>query len=129
MIEQRKSPRVQEKANVTVRVQSSPNAPELEGRVFSCYSSDVSFEGIQMCVDIDVPCGFILELEIIFSNSSEKHWQMGYVIWRDGSIDESLGEGDWYNIGVGFDIFINPQFSSWKTTVLNLLANNEGQST
>lgn len=122
MDEQRKSPRAQEKADVNIRVTFSPVAIELEGRVFSCYSSDVSFEGIQMCVDTDIPCGAILVLEIIFCNSPKKYMQLGNVMWCDGCVDESL-QGDWYNIGVRFETDTNTNLKSspWRAAVSLLL--------
>jgi hypothetical protein len=124
MVEQRKSPHIQEKADVTVTVQSSPEAPELEDRVFSCYSSDVSLEGIKMRIDTDIPCDAILVLEIFFSNSPERHLQMGYVIWCDGCVEESL-EGDWYNIGIRFDQVTNPKFSPWREAVSLLIEKSQ----
>jgi hypothetical protein len=111
----RKSPRIQEKANVYSRVQSSPEALDLTGRIFSCYSSDVSFEGIQMCVDTEMSCGAILEMDIIFSNSPGRLLQIGNVIWCDGFVDEIL-EGCYYNIGVRFETVTKP----WEWAVSKL---------
>jgi hypothetical protein len=102
-------------------IKSSPEALDLVGRIFSCHTKDVSLGGIKLFVDIDIPCGAILELEIIFSNSPERYWLIGNVIWCDEYVDESL-EGDWYNIGVSFDVAENPQFSSWGEAILELLS-------
>jgi hypothetical protein len=121
MIDIRKSPRVQEKANVTVRVQSSPEVPELEGRVFSCHSTDVSLEGIKMHIDTDLPVGALLELEIIFSNSPERYWQIGNVIWCDEWVDYSSDKENWHNIGIRFDTAENLQISSWQSGVSKLI--------
>ena len=112
----RKSPRIQEKANVYARVQSSPEALDLTGRIFSCYSSDVSFEGIQMCVDTEMSCGSILELEIIFNDSHGRIWQTGNVVWCDGFVDAILEDCS-YNIGVRFETVTNP----WRWAVSKLL--------
>ena len=110
------------KANVSVMIKSSPEAEDLVGRIFFCHTKDVSIGGIKLLVDIDIPCGAILELGIIFSNSPERHWQMGNVIWCDGCVDESLEQGNWHNIGIRFDTDANPKFNSWIETVIKLLA-------
>ena len=117
MEEQRKSPRAQEKADVTVRVQSSPEALDLAGRIFSCHSTDVCLEGIKMSIDTDIPANPLLELVIIFSDSPERFLQIGNVVW----VGEVEGSSDWHHIGIKFDTAENPQFSSWIEAVLKLL--------
>ena len=100
----RKSPRVQEKANVKVRIKSSPDAPELEDRVFYCHSSDVSFGGLQLLIDTNIPIDALLVLEIVFIHTSERFWQTGNVAWCDECVDESLEQGNWYNIEIRVDL-------------------------
>jgi hypothetical protein len=111
MQERRNHPRAQEKADVTVRVQSSPDARDLEGRVFSCHSIDVSLRGLKLWVNIPVPIGAILELEIVFDHLSTRFQHMGNVVWL--WTDEGLT--DWHNIGIKFNTSANPQFDSWRS--------------
>ncbi|MEE8378843.1 MAG: PilZ domain-containing protein, partial [Gammaproteobacteria bacterium] len=109
-------PRIQEKSYVYNRVRSSTEALDLVGRIFSCHSSDVSLEGIKMHIDIELPIGALLELEIVFKDSPGRFLQIGDVIWCDGFVDESL-EGCWYDVGVKFKTVTNP----WKRAVSKLL--------
>jgi hypothetical protein len=117
MQERRKHPRIQEKADVTVRIQSSPDAQNLEGRIFSCHSIDISLRGLKLWVNIPVPIGALLELEIVFNNLSTRFQHVGNVVWTWA--DEGLT--DWYNIGIHFNTLANPQFDSWGSAVLKLL--------
>ena len=137
MDDHRKFPRVQEEADVTVCIQSSPEALDLEGRIFSCNSYDVSLGGVMLVVDIPVPVGSLdvtlggvmlvvdipvpvgslLELEIVFNHSSERYWHIGNVVW----VGEVEGSPDWYHIGIRFDTAKNPQFSSWQSAVSKLI--------
>ena len=117
MDDHRKFSRAQEKADVSVRVQSSPEASELEDRVFSCRSFDVSLGGIMLWVDIPVPVGSLLELEIVFNHSSDRYWHVGNVVW----VGEVEGSPYRYHIGIRFDTVENLQFSSWQSAVSKLL--------
>lgn len=116
MEERRNYPRAQEIADVTVRVQSSPEATELEGTEFSCQSSDVSLEGVMLWIDIPLRIGSFLELVIIFNDSTEKYWHTGNVVW----VNEGI-EFPGYHTGIKFDTIDNPQFSSWQERISKLL--------
>jgi hypothetical protein len=116
MEERRNHPRAQEKADVTVRVQSSPEAPELEGTEFSCESSDVSLSGVMLWIDIPIRVGAFLELEIFFNDSTERYLHTGNVVW----VNEGI-EFPGYHTGIRFSIINNPQFSSWQETISKLL--------
>ncbi len=76
MSERRLYPRLKKQTSVTVKVQSAPDARELEGKSFPCYSVNVSLNGLLLSVDNDVPVGSYLELYI----QSEKCWHAGTVV-------------------------------------------------
>ncbi len=55
MHEHRRDPRIEEHADVSVKVQSAPEAQDLEGRIFPFHSEDVSLSGLRLDVYIPVP--------------------------------------------------------------------------
>lgn len=117
MNERRKFQRVLEEVEVTITVQSSPEAPDMEGKVFPFKSVDISLGGLKLWVDIPVPIGASLELDIVFDHTPEKYRHTGNVAWV------WVGEGliEWHNIGIEFDELESPQFEAWESAVLVLL--------
>ncbi len=124
MQEYRNDPRVQEDADVIVKIQSSPGAHELEGRVIPCHSTDVSTSGMQLSVETDAPVGTLLELEIMFSQTQHKFRHMGNVVWNREAKNDSRFNDRNRHIGIRFDTASNPQFQSWRSQVADLLRNN-----
>ena len=116
MQERRSHPRIAETAVVTVIVKSAPEAPELEGKVFPCRLQDISTGGMKLWVDIPVPVGATVELEIVFNRSPETFRQLGMVVWAWG------GEGltEWHNIGVRFETSPGMEFLSWEAMLSKL---------
>ena len=116
MHERRNHPRLQKAAVVTVIVRSAPEATDLEGRIFPCRLQDVSLGGVKLWVDIPVPVGVLVELEIVFGHSSEIYQHAGTVVWVWG------GEGltEWHNIGIRFNTLSSLQFSSWESVLSEL---------
>lgn len=121
MHERRNHPRIRETAVVTVIVDSAPEAPELEGKVFPCRLQDISIGGMKLWVDVPVPVGATVELEIVFNHSSEKYRQFGMVVWAWG------GEGltEWHNIGVRFETLPGMEFISWEAVLSELAESGE----
>ncbi len=120
MIVPRRNPRKEEHADVSVKIQSAPEARGLEGKVFPSYSEDVSLCGMRLDVDIPVPIGALLELEIMLTNSPTKYRHLGNVVWVDAVDDDNLEYGCEHEMGVMLHIESNPQFDSWTTAVSNL---------
>ncbi len=120
MYEHRNDPRIEEHADVTVRIQSAPDARGLEGRVFPFHTEDVSLSGLRLDVDIPVPIGALLELEITLHNSSMKYRHLGNVVWTDVVDDDNLEGGSRHEMGIKLHTHSNPQFDSWVTAVSNL---------
>ncbi len=120
MNEHRRDPRIKEHADVSVKVQSAPEIRELEGRIFPFHSEDVSLSGLRLDVDIPVPIGALLELEIMLHTSSMKYRHLGNVVWADAIDDDNLEHGCWHEMGIKFRTQSNPQFDSWAKAVSNL---------
>ena len=120
MNEHRRDPRIKEHADVSVKIQSAPEVRDIEGRVFPFHSEDVSLHGIKMSVDIPVPIGVLLELEIMLHNSSMKYRFLGSVVWADAVDDDNLEHDCWHKIGISLHTQANPQFDSWATSISNL---------
>jgi hypothetical protein len=120
MQERRSHPRVQQAAIVTVIVQSAPETPDLEGKVFPCRLKDVSLGGIKLWVDVPVPIGALLELEIVFNHSPERYHHTGNVVW----VWEGEGLTDWQNVGIKFNISAYQQFNIWESAISRLLETN-----
>src|SRR3989338_6130912 len=116
----RQNPRIPENADVSVRIESSPEARNLEGRVFISNSIDISLGGLQMTVEFPVPVDAALELKVTFHSSSRTYWHKGTVIW-----DDELGsrgkEQKMHRVGVEFNTLDNPQFFAWRAAISELL--------
>ncbi len=119
MHEHRSDRRIEEHADVSIKVQSAPQARDLEGRVFPFHSEDISVYGLRLGVDIPVPIGSLLELEIVLDSSSMKYRHLANVIWAD-AVSEDLEHGCRHDMGVRLQTQSNPQFDSWATAVANL---------
>ena len=119
MHENRCDTRIEEHADVYVKIQPSPEVRELEGKVFPFRSEDVSLSGLRLDVDIPVPVGALLELEIKLHSSSMKYRHMGNVVWTD-SIEDDAEQGYWHDLGISFNTQSNAQYDSWATAVSNL---------
>ena len=66
--EQRSEKRVPHCAHVTVRVQSTPGHPELDGTTFNCITIDVAESGVRLKTDRPLPAYTILDLDITLLN-------------------------------------------------------------
>ena len=120
MHEHRSDPRIEEHADVYVKVQSAPEIRNLEGKIFPFHSEDVSLYGLRLDVDIPVPIGALLELEIKLHNSSMKYRHMGNVVWSDATEDDDAEQGYWHDMGIRLNSQSNAQFDSWSAAVANL---------
>jgi PilZ domain len=120
MYEHRSDPRIEEHADVYVKVQSAPEVRGLEGKVFPFHSENVSLYGLRLDVDIPVPIGALLELEIKLHNSAMKYRHLGNVVWIDAVDDEDLEQGHWHDMGIRLQAQANAQFDSWSAAVSNL---------
>ena len=117
MDDQRAHPRIEESADVTVKVQSAPDVgnAELEGRSFHCRSVDVSFGGVRLQTDVFIPVGSFLELAVKFDRASQRYWHTGIVVWSK----ETDRRGQ-YQEGILLRKVITPQFESWQSAVKKL---------
>jgi hypothetical protein len=122
MPDRRHEPRVQVNGEVTIKIQSAPEAPDLEGQIFLSNLTNVSFDGLQMYLDYDIPIGALLVLEIVFANSSEKYCQIGKVMWKNESTDSRMEQQSSYRVGIMFEESDDQQHDAWTSEVINLLA-------
>ena len=118
MSESRKEPRIEEHADVSIRVRTAPEATNLEGKVFPSHSEDISMSGMKLCVDMPVPVGAVLDLEVMLKNSPLTYEMIANVIWADSNDDEeSESNGE---VGVILNINSNSQKASWNAAVAEL---------
>jgi len=120
MNELRDNLRTEEHAEVFVKIQSAPEARGLEGKVFPTYSEDVSLCGMRLDVDVPVPIGALLELEIVLHNSPMKYKHLANVVWSDVIDEDYVEYGCEHEMGVKLHIESNPQFDSWLAAVSTL---------
>ena len=122
MNEKRKHQRVKELAVISVKVLSAPDIPALEGKSFSCRTTDVSIEGISLRTDTRVPVGAYLELGIILSGDSHHYSHTGNVIWTNvvKPTDTDL-QAEQYQSGIKFNAESNSQQDSWRKSINRLL--------
>jgi hypothetical protein len=127
MTEKRSHPRITEDAEVAVKIKSAPEVRNIEGKTFSCRTTDVSMRGVQLKSNVDIPIGTLLELDIIFKQTSKNYIHIGNVVWKtESSDDESEFEGEpYYNVGIRFNEVSNPQLRDWIKAVTNLLGDAE----
>ena len=116
MTDKRLNPRLQETADVIVRVVSAPGLQALEGRQVSCRSSDVSLRGVRLRTDLVFPVGADLNLEIFFARAARTFSLGGRVVW----CRESETGDPSYDAGIEFDRK-NPQYADWGAAILLLL--------
>ncbi|OGT73616.1 MAG: hypothetical protein A3I78_06475 [Gammaproteobacteria bacterium RIFCSPLOWO2_02_FULL_56_15] len=120
MSDLRQNPRIPENADVSVRIESSPEARNLEGRVFISNSIDISLGGLQITVEFPIPVDASLELKVTFHSSSKTYWHKGIVIWDD-ELDSHGKEYKMHRVGVEFNTLDNPQFFAWRAAISELL--------
>ena len=117
MPERRLYPRLKKQTSVTVKVQSAPDARELEGKDLPCYSVNISLNGLLLSVDNDVPVGSYLELYI----QSEKCWHAGTVVWTSEVQKDNPEQQIAYFVGIEFNSVKSPQSNAWRSAILKLL--------
>ncbi len=120
MYEQRSDPRIEVHSDVNVKVQLAPEIRDLEGKSFPFQSEDVSVYGLRLDVDIPVPIGALLELEVKLHNSAMKYRHMGNVVWADAMDEDDTEYGCWHDLGVRLQAQSNSHFDSWSAAVSNL---------
>lgn len=122
VVEQRRQPRIDERADAKIRIQSAPGSPDLEGRVINCSALDLSVTGIRLTLDAPVPEWSLLELEITLKKFPTNYWFTGTTVWTLAKHGERSGAEKHYQIGVRFDIANNPMAESWRKALKGLQA-------
>ena len=120
MDDKRAHPRIDKKADVTVKVQSALSIVALEGRIFPCQTADISLGGILLQTDVLLPVDSLLELAIILYPTSQTYWHTGNVVWSKET--ERKGQ---FLAGISFKSTINPQLDSWRTAIEQLSGEGE----
>jgi Tfp pilus assembly protein PilZ len=117
MIKFRREPRIQEQADVSIRVRTAPLAKELEGRNFSSRSENISMSGMKLNTDIPIPVGSVLDLKILLKNSPIKYEIMANVVWSNlkNALQDFVGE-----VGVTLTIEPNSKLALWNAAVSDL---------
>ena len=125
MVEKRSHPRITEDADVAVKIKSAPEVRDIEGKTFSCCTTDMSMRGVQLKSNVDIPIGTLLELDIMFKHTSKYYIHMGNVVWKTEISDDESGGKPYYNVGIRFNELSNPQSKDWIKAVTNLLGDSE----
>ena len=119
MQEKRKEPRVQESADVTVEVVSAPDIPGIEGRIFNSNSVDISVNGMQLFIELPIPVGSELKLEIIFGHDSGCFQHTGIVMW-DRELNKDATDIWLHTIGIHFRMDERLKIIAWAEAVQQL---------
>jgi len=125
MAERRREPRVNTDAKVGIKIQSAPGVPDLDDMTFPSQLTNVSFGGLQMHLDSDIPVGTLLTLEIVFSNSPEKYMHTGKVMWTLETPANGIEQKPGYKMGIMFEEFGNTQHDAWISEVVTLMEKDE----
>jgi hypothetical protein len=124
MHERRRDPRIHISTDVTVSIQSAPDATEIQGRVFTSRSIDISLHGLQLRTDLSIPVDSQLELNFVFDNPRRSFLHKGKVIWNRKCESEYPEAGSLHKIGISLS---EPQDegenNAWQVAVLELLIN------
>ena len=112
--------RILEDAEVSIKIKTAPEAKELEGKTFPSRIAEISFGGLQMHLDCDIPIGALLILEIVFTGSQNKYWHIGKVMWKNDPIEDIIEQKPGYRIGIVFESSDNPQHDSWISEVMDI---------
>ncbi|MBI2993260.1 MAG: PilZ domain-containing protein [Gammaproteobacteria bacterium] len=119
--EKRRFSRVREKAPVTVRIQSAPGNPILEGREFKCSSRDLSEGGLRLNVDVPAMPNSLLELQINLGGAYSKYRFIGTVVWTQKAPPKgAAGKRKSWPIGVDLQLTNNPMTESWNQALKKL---------
>jgi len=120
MKEHRHEERTEEHADVSIRVRTAPEAEALEGKIFPSQSEDISMSGMKLNVDVPVPVGTILDLEVMLSNSPIKYEMIANVVWADAMEEGNIESNSCCDVGVILNIQSNTQLASWNAAVSDL---------
>jgi len=120
MNENRREPRSEEQADVSIRIRTAPDAEALEGKIFPSQSEDISMSGMKLNVDVPVPIGAVLDLEVMLSNSPIKYEMIANVVWADVSDISDLETVSGCDVGVILSIQSNTQLALWNAAVCDL---------
>ncbi len=125
MAEKRSHPRITEDADVAVKIKSAPEVRDIEGMTFLCRTTDVSMRGVQLRSNVDIQIGTLLEMDIIFKQTSKNYIHLGNVVWKTETCNDESGDEPYFNVGIRFNELSNPQFKEWIKAVTNLLGDSE----
>lgn len=121
MTENRRHPRIKEKVETRVRIQSAPGLPDLEGREFKCSSGDISLCGVRLHLDHPVPARSLVEVEIALGDPPAKYRFTGTTVWAEPPKTKGRrGSGQTSQIGIQLNISDNPMTGSWKKALKKL---------
>jgi hypothetical protein len=95
--ERRAHERVAQKGYISVTVESAPDAPNLEGKVFRCTTRDLSAGGLLMVVHSRVPIGTTVRVHVVFTDPEAEFEHIGRVAWVK-SVHEDFLES--HSIGI-----------------------------
>jgi hypothetical protein len=97
--EQREHPRIDERKRVSITVLAAPDAPNLEGNTFFCWTRDISAGGLKFCVHSRVPVGARLKLQISLAGTAATFQHIGRVMWLQEFEEASL-VSNWLGIKI-----------------------------
>jgi c-di-GMP-binding flagellar brake protein YcgR len=98
-INRRVNTRVLQKGYIRVVVESSPEAPTLEGKAFRCTTRDLSAGGLQMVVHSNVPIGTRVKVYVVFETPHAEFEHIARVAWAKTLEDDIVQS---YAIGIEF---------------------------
>jgi hypothetical protein len=122
MTEKRLHPRVVVKADINVKIQSSPTLHELEHHEYKTHVLDISFGGLMLKLVEPTPIGILLELKIRLEEADTDFWFTGSVVWNESDVEKPHESNPYHFAGIQFNSpFDNPQFPLWKETISKML--------
>jgi hypothetical protein len=124
MSERRHYPRLRKKTSVTVKVKSAPDARDLEGESYPCYTVNISLDGLLLSVDYNIPVGSFLELYI----QSEKYWHAGTVMWTSEVLKDDRKQQKAYFVGIEFDSATGSRSDAWRTAMFKMQGDEDKES-
>jgi hypothetical protein len=124
MIYRRAYPRISEEAEAIIKVLTAPEDQELEGRLLSGVTLDVSTCGLQLHGNAPIPVGSILEIDVVWKRPTKTIQHIGRVVWLKENEDDAHS----CNFGVKFIRTPDSSLAAWRAIISSRLSHVSAMS-
>ena len=122
MKERRAHPRVNEEAEVAVKILSAPENHTLENRLFAGLTTDISAGGLRLSSDAPLSVGGLVEMNVTCTHPSRILRHIGRVVW----VKKTGNRSQAYEIGVKFTETPEATLAAWTEILRDKLSRAGG---